>query len=95
MLRTIVFFAFVVLVVSNMDERTGVFTSGIVSTSRAGRLPLYFTGRQHAGENLAEVLKQRVQQLGPRSKVSSRNRAVLGSQIRTPQLHVVLDPITM
>jgi hypothetical protein len=47
------------------DERTGVFTSGIVSTSQGWKIALYFTGRQHAGENLADVLKQRAQHLGP------------------------------
>ena len=41
-------------------ERTGVFTSGIVSVVGEGcRIGLYFTGRKHAGENLADVLKQR------------------------------------
>lgn len=45
--------------------RTGMFTSGIVAT-RAGReIALFFTGRQHAGENLADVLKQRAAALGP------------------------------
>jgi transposase len=34
------------------DERTGVFTSGIVSTGQGHNIALYFTGRQHAGENL-------------------------------------------
>jgi transposase len=46
------------------DERTGVFTSGIVSTSQGWKIALYFTGRQHAGENLADVLKQRARHLG-------------------------------
>jgi transposase len=41
------------------DERTGVFTSGIVSTSPGWKIALYFTGRQHAAENLADVLKHR------------------------------------
>lgn len=45
------------------DERTGVFTSGIVSTASGWKIALYFTGRQHAGENLADVLKQRAQAL--------------------------------
>ena len=40
-------------------ERTGVFTSGIVSIGEGCRIGLYFTGRKHAGENLADVLKQR------------------------------------
>jgi transposase len=45
--------------------RTGIFTSGIVST-RAGRsLALFFTGRKHAGENLAELLAHRAEALAP------------------------------
>jgi hypothetical protein len=34
------------------DERTGVFTCGVVSTAEGRRIALFFTGRQHAGENL-------------------------------------------
>jgi len=45
------------------DERTGVFTSGIVSTGQGRKIALYFTGSQHAGENLADVLKQRSREL--------------------------------
>lgn len=45
------------------DERTGVFTSGIVSSSAAWKIALYFTGRQHAGENIADVLRQRAAEL--------------------------------
>ena len=47
------------------DQRTGVFTSGIVSTAQGSKIALYFTGRQHAGENLADVLKQRAVESGP------------------------------
>jgi len=46
-------------------ERRGIFTSGIVSTSGAERrIALFFTGRQHAGENLADVLAKRAAELG-------------------------------
>ena len=45
------------------DERTGVFTSGIVSTGDGRKIALYFTGRQHAGENIADVLKRRAAEL--------------------------------
>ena len=45
------------------DERTGVFTSGIVSVGEGHKIALYFTGGRHAGENLAEVLKQRSAEL--------------------------------
>lgn len=44
-------------------DRTGMFTSGIVSTREGLRIALFFTGRQHAGENLAEVLGKRAAQL--------------------------------
>ena len=47
------------------SERTGVFTSGIVSTVEGARVALFFTGRQHAGENLADVLAKRASELGP------------------------------
>ncbi len=47
------------------DERTGVFTSGIVSTGPGWKIALYFTGPQHAGENIADVLQQRAQHAGP------------------------------
>jgi len=45
-------------------ERTGMFTSGIVSVVNGHRIALFFTGRKHAGENLADVLARRSQQLG-------------------------------
>jgi transposase len=45
-------------------KRTGVFTSGIVSTTAGRKIALYFTGRQHAGENIADVLKQRSTESG-------------------------------
>ncbi len=47
------------------DQRTGVFTSGIVSTAAGRQIALYFTGWQHAGENIADVLKQRAAESGP------------------------------
>jgi len=41
------------------DERTGVFTTGIVSTGPGWKAALYASGSKHAGENLAAVLKHR------------------------------------
>ncbi len=46
-------------------ERTGMFTTGIVSRLGGWRITLFFTGRQHAGENLADVLAHREAQLEP------------------------------
>ena len=47
------------------SERTGIFTSGIVSTRQGLKIVLFFTGRQHAGENLRDVLTGRVAALEP------------------------------
>jgi hypothetical protein len=46
------------------EKRTGVFTSGIVATAPGWKIALYFTGPQHAGENIADVLKQRAAEPG-------------------------------
>lgn len=40
-------------------ERTGVFTSGVVSIREGRRIALFMTGPRHAGENLARVLDAR------------------------------------
>lgn len=44
-------------------DRRGLFTSGVVATRGGRRIALFFSGRQHAGENLRDVLKQRVAEL--------------------------------
>jgi len=46
-------------------ERTGTFTSGIVATGEGHKIALFFSGRQHAGENLRDVLTQRAAGLPP------------------------------
>ena len=50
---------------TEVSNRKGVFTSGIVSVCEDHRIALFFTGHHHAGENLAAVLKQRASDLGP------------------------------
>lgn len=40
-------------------ERTGIFTSGIISRSAGREIALFFTGPRHAGENLKDLLEQR------------------------------------
>lgn len=42
-----------------------VFTSGVVLVRGEVKIALFFTGQRHAGENLAEVLSQRVPELPP------------------------------
>ena len=71
------------------DERTGVFTSAVVSVAREAsgeerRMALYFSGREHAGENLAKVLKRRAAELRPAILMSdalSRNVPKLGAGV--------------
>ena len=41
------------------DKRTGIFTTGIVSEHDDFEITLLFTGRDHAGENRAKLLKLR------------------------------------
>jgi hypothetical protein len=45
--------------------RTGIFTTGIVSIFEEHTIALFFTGRKHAGENLAQLLAYRDPALGP------------------------------
>jgi len=58
-------------------ERTGLFTTGVVSVTDDKRpIALFFSGRKHAGENLADLLDQRAADLPPPIQMSdalSRN----------------------
>lgn len=47
------------------DQRTGLFTSGVVALRDGHRVALFFSGPKHAGENLADVLKLRAAELPP------------------------------
>lgn len=40
-------------------ERRGVYTSGIISQAAGHQIALFFTGRRHAGDNLADLLARR------------------------------------
>jgi len=71
-------------------DRTGVFTSGIVSILREHRIALFFTGHRHAGENLAAVLKQRACELGRPLQMCdalSRNLPDLPEELQTIVAH--------
>jgi transposase len=46
-------------------ERTGLFTSGVVTTCEKRHIALFFSGPQHAGENLRDLLRQRAAELPP------------------------------
>ena len=49
----------------NPDSRKGMFTTGIVSAASPATIALFFTGRGHAGENIADVLEKRDPLLPP------------------------------
>ena len=46
-------------------KRTGIFTTGIVSQCGDRQIAIFFTGRQHSGENLGDVLRERARELEP------------------------------
>ena len=45
--------------------RKGIFTTNILSVNGHHKIALFFTGRKHAGENLAQVLAKRKNSLNP------------------------------
>lgn len=47
------------------SSRKGMFTSAILSSVEGRKIALFFTGRNHAGENLADVLAKRKSGLDP------------------------------
>lgn len=58
------------------EDRTGVFTTGIVAVGEGRKIALFVTGPCHAGENLAQVLEQREPARSPPIQMSdglSRN----------------------
>lgn len=46
-------------------ERTGLFTTAVIAETDTGTIALFFTGRNHGGENLNAVLNQRDALLSP------------------------------
>src|SRR3990172_3457077 len=54
------------LIKNNEDrKRRAIFTTGIVSTMGERKIALFLTGRNHAGENIDDVLSQRDSELEP------------------------------
>jgi transposase len=67
------------------DERTGMQTTALIVQVGARRICLYYTGRRHAGENLARLLAQRAPGHGKpvvMSDALSRNKAEEDALIR-------------
>ena len=64
-------------------QRTGLFTSGIVSTRDGRRIVLFFSGRKHAGENLKDVLAGRAADLAPPIQMCDALSRNLPAELKT------------
>jgi transposase len=73
--------------VGDADQRTGLFTSGVVALRDGRRIALFFSGRRHAGENLAEVLKRRAAELPPPIQMCDALSRNLPGELQTILAH--------
>lgn len=68
---------------SETENRTGVFTTGIVSKRGKETMALFLTGPKHAGENLADVLSKRAAELAAPIQMSDALPANTSSDFET------------
>jgi transposase len=68
-------------------ERSGLFTSGIVSTREGRRIALFFSGRRHAGENLSNVLAGRSAELSAPIQMCDALSRNLPAELQTIVAH--------
>jgi transposase len=69
--------------IDHAEQRSGLFTSGVVALRGGRRVALFFSGRRHAGENLAEVLKLRAAELPPPIQMCDALARNLPGDLRT------------
>ena len=69
------------------DQRTGLYTSGMVALRDGQRVALFFSGHRHAGENLAEVLKHRAAELPPPIQMCDALSRNLPGELQTILAH--------
>lgn len=63
--------------------RSGLYTSGVVALAGGRRVALFFSGNRHAGENLAQVLRQRAAELPPPIQMCDALARNLPGELRT------------
>jgi transposase len=68
-------------------QRSGTFTTGIVSKCGDHRIVLFFSGRQHAGENLKDLLLRRAAQLPPPIQMCDALSRNLPAELQTILAH--------
>jgi transposase len=73
--------------VNDADQRRGLYTSGVVALRDGHRVALFFSGRRHAGENLAQVLKHRAEQLPPPIQMCDALSRNLPGELQTILAH--------
>jgi transposase len=69
------------------DGRRGLYTSGVVALRDGHRVALFFSGRRHAGENLAEVLAHRAEELPPPIQMCDALSRNLPGELQTILAH--------
>jgi transposase len=70
-----------------VEQRSGLYTSGVVALRDGQRVALFFSGRQHAGENLARVLKLRARELPPPIQMCDALSRNLPGELQTIVAH--------
>ena len=73
--------------VSDAESRRGLYTSGAVALRDGHRVALFLRGRRHAGENLAQVLKHRAEQLPPPIQMCDALSRNLRGELQTILAH--------
>ncbi len=64
-------------------ERTGIFTTGLLSEVQDHRIALFVTGHRHAGENLGELLARRAANTAPPIQMCDALARNLSKEFRT------------
>ena len=72
---------------SDSDGRRGLYTSGVVALRDGHRVAVFFSGRRHAGENLARVLRHRAEQLPTPIQMCDALSRNLPGELRTILAH--------
>jgi len=72
------------------SERTGLFTTGIISIVESRKIALFFSGRQHAGENLKDVLLHRAETLDAPIQMCDALSRNLPAELKTILAHCIL-----
>ncbi len=42
-----------------IDDRTGMYTTGVMASHEGHKIALFINGQQHSGENVGDILKLR------------------------------------